>query len=328
MKRIILVCCLFVFTLVSVFSQSSFIQPVNIVSNYAEYHIIAWFEGHEKYECVEAFVYSQEKIRVIFTRHDQSQIDIWNGPVPVSAAFSKRESREGSAYFRLDSNGRDAQLKTISPEGEEVMLIYVGQAEPSSEYGGMTDPGSHAPDGGLPVFFRNKSSVSTKKSYIRFGNTKYSIPVDKEISVPPFFIGYEAFLSTGYYSFIIVTYGKTELPVFTGEQKGIISVSSENERGIKTINTDGGSSIIFSPALPDLFSLEEGKSHTVHFGIVFGSSGKEEVYGTLSAEKTTQGVILYMNPEYPSWAQKRRLKYAIEIEGESVSAQCSMNSER
>lgn len=328
MKRIILMCCLSVCAIASLFSQSSFIQPVSIVSNYAEYHIIAWFTGHDTYECVEAFVYSQEKIRVIFTRHDQSQIDIWNGPVPESIAFSKRESKAGYASFRLNTNGKDAQLKTISPEGEEVMLIYIGQADPSSEYGGLTDPGSHAPDGGLPVFFRNKSSVSTKKSYIRFGNTKYAIPVDKEISVPPFFIGYESYLSMGYYSFIIVTYGKTELPVFAEEQKGIEAALFENEKGITNITGDGGSSIIFNPALPDLLSLEEGKVQSVHFGIVFGSSGKEDVYGKMSVEKNEKQLILRLDPEYPSWAQTRRLKYTIDINEESISAQCVMNTER
>lgn len=328
MKKIMVACCLSVWSLVSVFSQNSFIQPINIVSNYAEYHIIAWFTGHEKYECVEAFVYSQEKIRVIFTRHDQSQIDIWNSSVPVSPAFSERESRAGYAYFRLAPNGRDAQLKTVSPEGEEVMLIYVGQAVPSSEYGGMTDPGSHAPDGGLPVFFRNKSSVSTKKSYIRFGKITYSIPVDKEISVPPFFMGYKSFLSTGYYSFIITAYGKTELPVFIEEQKGITSAVSGNEKGIRSISTDNGSSIIFSPALPDLLSMDEGEAQTVHFGIVFGSSEKEEVYGTISVKKSNQNSMLHLDPEYPSWAQARCLEYTIEINGENISAQCTMNSKR
>ena len=60
----------------------SFIQPFNLYFHYYDLHVMLYFVGHPEYEAVEAMINLQNSekplVRVIITRHDQTQIDYVN----------------------------------------------------------------------------------------------------------------------------------------------------------------------------------------------------------------------------------------------------------
>ena len=61
------------------------------------------------------------------------------------------------------------------------------------KYGGLTEPGGHAKDSALPVMYRGKSTLASKKSSILIDGISYKIPY--MVRVPIFFTGMK-----GYYT--------------------------------------------------------------------------------------------------------------------------------
>jgi hypothetical protein len=329
-------------------AETPVVLPFSFVSMNAKYHIIAWFEGHPEFEAVEAFVYGENRIRAILTRHDGSQIDVFSGTPDQSPVTAGREWYEGKCSFQLAKNGRDAELSVAMSGGNELTLCYFGQGKPDPKHGGLTDPGTHSPEGGLPAFFREASGVSGKKSYVRIGSASYAIPVDRDISKPPFFTGYRAYLSEGYASMIIPTTREMTIPALQtvgadGKETTRLVYNTDTTDNEVTVSMNGAiaevsavsssspaisgpgyhNAIHFTPPFPNLYALKDGEPVSCHFAITFGDGKKEEICGTVLTEKKGDTVTVRLLPDFPLWAKKSRaIRYTVRLNdtGATVSS--------
>jgi|GEM_PF-1616057 len=305
--------------------EARVIQPLYIHASIAEHHVIAWFDGHDTYEAVEAFVYSKDRIRAILTRHDNSQIDAWyfaTGETPE--IVSRRDHYDSPISFKMSSNGKDAELSMKTPEGEDLYLSFVGQDKPDPQYGGMTDPGLHSPDGGLPILYREASGTGAKASFVRIGGKRYTIPEDEAISAPPYFIAYTAFLSTGYHSFIFSTFPARQVPIAVPDAT-VTARERFGSAGIAAIAPAGRDELRFNPPLANLAALVDGASVSSRFAIFFDGRADEEVYGDAIASRSGNLVSLSLRPAYPAWARDARaMRYSIELVGDGAAVSASM----
>jgi len=307
--------------------------PFEIVAIHADYHIIAWFKGHPDYECVEAFVSGSDRIRAgsariraILTRHDQSQIDVFN--YEGADAAPERDSYAGHIEFSLEADKRDANLTMEMPDGKTLVLSYVAQTAPDPAYGGLTDPATHSPDGGLPAMYRKASSVSGPKSRVVIDGKSYPVPVDQKISKPPFFTGYSAFLSEGYESVFFRTFA--ERPAKTIRANHVAFAADGAASGIESICLSPERvELRFVPPLPDLIELPDHGTATSRFELSFSGERETSLYGTVTAVREGDEITVRMLPEFPLWAKaSRAMRYAIRVSGGEVTVRASMDDDR
>jgi hypothetical protein len=306
--------------------ESRIVQPFFILGSRAVNHVIVWFDGHETYVSVEAFVYSKDRIRVILTRRDNIQIDAVNFEGnEISPLASERERYVSKIDFRIADNGKDAELRLTTPEGEQLDLVYAGQGKPDTQYGGMTDTGLHSPEGGLPAFFRDASGVGAKGSFVRIGEKTYRVPEDKEISVPPFFTAYSAFLSTGYVSFILPTFPRQSFPVEPADGQNIVTRERAGVAEIVSIRGGGNTELRFNPPLANIVALKDGMKCGSRFAVFFNGAPTEEIYGTVEISKTGSRTTVSLKPEYPAWTKAvRSMVYEIALTGDTATVSAAM----
>lgn len=335
------------------------ITPFNSLGSLASYHVIAFFEGHDKYECVEAFIYKDEQsgeysFRAIMTDHDNQQVDyVTTEELYKVRKNSKldidREVKYTEGNFILDKNGIDYILQFKIDEDNEIKIVYIGRDKPDSTWGGITDPGGHSPDGGLPMMYRNRSSIGTKNSYVSINNEKYEIAIDESITHRPFFIGYSTFFSEDYYFTLLPTYesisDKSEYLLnnssdkqFTIENQStsnIIYLNPDNDYNeiIKIRNKSSFSAdknaymdMDFNPSFPNLNAMEVGESTKIKFAISFSISEKEEIYGYIHINKpSNEEITVKLLPSYPGWAKyNRNMIYKIILQEDKVLMKSGM----
>lgn len=307
------------------------VLPFEVISVHADYHVIAWFAGHPDYECVEAFVEGPERIRAILTRHDQTQIDIFN--YPGADAAPERDSRAGKIEFALTRDRLGAKLTLEMPDGKTLVLSYVAQTAPDPAYGGLTDPGTHALDGGLPAMFRKASSVSGPKSRVLIDGKTYPIPIDQKISKPPFFTGYSAFMSEGYESVFFRTFAERPAQTIPAHRVAFASGNAESgsaESGIESvILSPDRVTLRFNPPLRAPLELPDGETETSRFELSFSGEREPSLYGTVRASRKGDGITVRLLPEYPVWAKASRgMRYDIRVSGTDVSVKAAMDADR
>lgn len=335
------------------------INPFNALGSLASYHVIAFFEGHDKYECVEAFIFQNEhsgeySFRAIMTDHQNNQIDyVTSKELYEVRKNSKldinREVKYTDGNFHLDKNGTDYILQFNIDNENEVRIVYIGMGKPESQWGGITDPGGHSPDGGLPMMYRSKSSIGTQNSYVRINNIKYDIAIDESISHKPFFIGYSTFFSEDYYFTLLPTYesliDKDEYILnkdidnqFTIQNQSTINIlyinpnNNYNEivkiRNKSSFSTDKNAymDMDFNPPFPNVNAMEVGESTQIKFAISYNTSNSEEVYGYLKVNKKTNNDInIQLLPSYPGWAKNnRKMTYNITLKEEKIFMKAGM----
>lgn len=316
-------------------AEERVVVPFRVLNLRAAYHVMAWMADHPELESVEAFVYDDDRIQTILTRHDGTQIDILT---PALAAVldtgKRRERREGEASFRVESGGKDAFLSVAVSGGPRIELRYRGQDLPDSSHAGMTDPGLHDPSGGLPAFYREKSSVSGPRSKITIDGREYAVPIDEEISMPPFFTAYSAFLTVGFHAAIIGTYPEEGLPsigpglrfsdrLTEGEVRladgatGAFPVAEVAAIAYSSPSlgpSDRPCELRFNPPLANPLALAEGVRAESRFALSFEPGAEDEVYGTVTVERSGDVAIVTLEPAYPRWARDARaIRYRIDL---------------
>jgi hypothetical protein len=326
------------------------ISPFNLLAYTSTYHIIGFFDGHPQFECIEAFIFQkklpsgQPSIRAILTKHDKTQIDFVN---EKELLRSEREVYFSQIYFDYTTKDNSASLRFTSNDGVEVFFSYKSAYSPSAQYGGMTDVRGHSPRVGLPLLYRDKSAVATKKCFVRFDDKKYPITMDEEISQPPFFVAYMAYFSEGYHCLFFRTFKKTfSLDEFSAVhiKENLLRLAVgpsnndlviKNNDGINEIaeivcyspefSADRNSKIVFNPAFPNLQAMQANQTIECRFAVYFDNS-KAEVYGDLIIHKDTQNhVSIDFIPHYPGWAkQNRSMRYDILLKRDSIQIQSQM----
>lgn len=334
-------------------AESRVVIPFDMVGMYAEHHVIAWFSGHSEFEAVEAFVYGKGHVRAILTRHDGSQIDAFNySPSAGMDESPNREQYSTKISFDLAKNGRDARLELAMPDGKPLVLSYVGQGKPNARHAGLTDPGIHSSDGGLPAMYRKASSVSGPKSTVTIDGTAYAIPMDQAISHPPFFTAYSAFLSDGYESLFMRTFAEKEMPAIpcvegtasplpayrTGIsenritpawKKGVAEVDSIRSSSDAISGSGHAVELRFTPPFPNLASMGANETASVSFGVRFEGASAASITGSVLVERSGDRVTVTLLPEEPSWAKATRsIRYDILLADGGARVSASMNGPR
>ena len=184
----------------AIFGPAPLIQPFALDFERYGWHIMLYFEGHPRYESVEAMLREragqQPLIRAILTRHDQTQIHYLNDDAMMQGMAASPPALQYAAMTCCHSvgNGRPrARLSFCTSEGEEIDIDLRAAGKPSPKYAGLTAPGGHAATSALPVMYRESSTLAHPKSRLRIDGRAYAIP--RKAWVPLFFTGMK-----GYYS--------------------------------------------------------------------------------------------------------------------------------
>ncbi len=300
--------------------STSIAHPFKAVSTYASYHLIAWIDGHPAWESVEAFVYSDSAIRAIITRKDKSQFDIVCGMSLGQQTSATREWYPGEISFTINRSGKKARLDLVTHEGDTVCVDYIGQGKPDTQHAGLCDPRGHSPDGGMPVLYREKSSIADSASSIRINGKRYAIPENVEQSVRPWFIAWSAYLSIGYSSFIVTSYGEQDpvqgKPAEASEESPSGSSpsawsTSPDCTGISRIlfpctAGEGLNAMCFEPAFPDPDALLEGEEWQCAIWYEIEGAQDPVIKGDLALKREGNLVEVIVHYREPSWARESR----------------------
>lgn len=179
-----------------------FLQPLAVSYEPYDYHVMLYFKGHPAYEAVEAMIQEHGReipyIRVIMTRHDQSQVEYINDSPTVERIKAKNGGREcyyaPIQYTHLQIKEQHHFLLTYAAQnGDAVVFDFRSAGKARSWFAGLVDPGEHARDSSLPIMYREKSTLADPGCKITINGIAYKIPV--KIWVPLFFKGLQ-----GYYS--------------------------------------------------------------------------------------------------------------------------------
>jgi len=331
---------------------SKIIVPFFPIVYRAPYHLISFFDGDPDYESAEGFVFDKllpdgnPAIRVIMTYHNKTQEDYFNFDISSDGVRENRPTFRTDISWTTAINGRDYQLLFKLKDSRELSIVFLSDTPLSSRWGGLTDIEGHSPEGGLPLFFREASGIALKQSYVRIQNKHFPISINKQISFPPFFTGYKAYVSKGFNSFILPTFTIQE-PLETFLLKGnnykINSVVTQQNiildptspyKEISEIRCSSPelspghfSSIKFSPSFPNLALLKVGSKAEVQFIFSFNSEKEVSVSGNMMIEKTgPEAAVIISNPTKPDWARNsRKMKYTVTWDENTVNIKSEMN---
>ncbi|MDA3850034.1 MAG: hypothetical protein PF447_02050 [Spirochaetaceae bacterium] len=336
------------------YSQTSdmVICPFLPLSSTAEYHIMAYFKGHEIYESIEAFVFNGETeqgdspIRATLTRHDKSQVDYFNFDINPATEDDRQRWYNSSIHFVYEDNGLGGLLEFTDNSGNDFSLVYKADRGVSEQNGGLTDVGEHSPHGGLPLFYREKSGIGSENCYVQINNQTYEVPVDEAVTKRPFFVAYMAYISKGFNSVIYST-GVTQLQkesfqVQENQDEIVLTydtfestfkiVTSSGVPEIKEIlsrnpwvSPDSFTTMIFDPPFPNLVAMNTGETFNLGFQIDFDVA-QGLVYGDITVHKLNdRQVYVEMNPLSPSWAvDSRAMKYILNYQEQQVEIEAKM----
>jgi len=160
------------------------LQPFPLRFRRDDLHVMAFFEGHPRYEAVEAMIRlgtdGRHAIRAILTRHDQSQIDhINDAELLASFQETERECCRREIDLQLESLGeaRRARLQFRSFKDERVVLDLVTCGRPDPTRGGLVDPGRHSAHTSLPLMWRGASTLADPRTKVTIDDVEFIVPV-------------------------------------------------------------------------------------------------------------------------------------------------------
>ncbi len=339
------------------------VQPFDLRSLVDDLHVIAYFEGHPRYEAVEAMVRRRAGrpplVRAILTHHDQTQIDHLNDRHIVSelsrsgaarsAVFSDVNLEEGIA-----AGAPSATIKFASASGEQIVFRVQAAAPPDSARGGLTDPGRHASDSSLPIMVRARSSMAGMGTAVEIDGVAYPVPA--RVNRPPHFVGLHGFY-TEQHEMGLVRAGMRRMTVQepveieldshwrytttegesveyrvvnkTGNGRLLIALQSNERREVITASTRGKAlevhEIECGPADRTSRGLVLHFSPAEHFAISVGSFEKV-VAGTWSALAAANPSLhtFQLVPAIPAWAISRPVSVVVERRAAELSLNVSI----
>jgi hypothetical protein len=317
--------------------------PFHLITYTSDHHIIAFFDGHDVYESVEAFIFPEDDrglpIHAILTRHDNSQVDYINRESMLSPI---RDSHTADIDFDYRDRGKAAMLSFADERGNAWKLIYLADYAVSSEWGGLIDVGGHSPDSSMPLFCYDEAGIASEGSYVSENGKKYAIALDRQASKPPFFIAYRAYVSKGYNAAIFLAGEACErlerFSVKDGTDKaayfndGVTQTAELEWKGpvpeVRSITASSGIyspdrsvTVRFNPPLPNFHAMAPGTECLVRFDISFDTT-EDLVYGTIRVNKQdNETVEMEMQPAYPAWAARtRRMLYRLTEESDQLKS--------
>jgi hypothetical protein len=186
------------------------LQPFELRFFADDLHVMAFIDGHPKYESVEAMIRRNADgtaaVRAILTRGDQSQIDHVNEHALVRTAVAGRETHFSEIAFSEPpaepEPGRAARavVEFTSCDGESVLLDVVSAGLPDTGRGGLSSPGTHALHGALPLMVRGASALASERTRVVIDGRPYAIP---EKFRTPQFVAYDGYFTRSHHMAIV-----------------------------------------------------------------------------------------------------------------------------
>jgi hypothetical protein len=163
---------------------SGVVQPFFLRFRRDDLHVMTTFEGHPKYEAVEAMIkgrpHGEFSIRAILTAHDQSQMDHVNDDALLSEmSGAQREICRRAIDLKLSQqcSKSSARIEFVSLAGERVIFEVTTVGQPDRAGGGLTDPGRHSATTSLPIMWRGASALAGPETQVHIDGVRYEVPV-------------------------------------------------------------------------------------------------------------------------------------------------------
>lgn len=321
------------------------ILPFKGLAYKADYHVMAYFNGHDVYESVEAFIFIKDdgyEFKAIMTDHNNRQVDyISSDALKIKGDKGTkitRKSKKTTGEFKLSKNGKDYTFSFKLEDNSKISIYYKGFTKPNVKNGGMTDPEGHSPNVGIPMMLRSFSGIGSKKCYVEIDNKRYNITVDEKISVKPFFTGYKTYLTNEFFFALLPSHITEEGIIYNDSSSREYIIETplgynkvtlrhnnevENIKYYSKISRDPKSymEINFNPALPNMAALIKSQKLLVDFNISFSNKDEVQISGKVKIEKDEEGTVqLLLSPEYPLWAKgNRQMSYDILLDNDKVN---------
>ncbi len=341
-------------------------QPFDIEYTHYDYHVMLFFEGHPRYESMEAFIREgpDRSIRVTLTDNGQTQTDYLEDESAV-AAFGKRGidrdvRAAGIDYARKEAGGETSiSLKLVTKHGEEVAFTLVSSGRPDAKYGGLVDVKGHSPDTSFPIIYCEASTLAGPKSSISFDGISYAIPV--KVDASPFFVGLEGYFSKGMHIAVIrkgsrdvlvqsspvafsvgdswqirdgdasetwtITERNGEKLVIECPKQRIAANLSGGEIAIERIECKGPQvDKAFSITFAPRLELSASNSGKPSAFNISVAGKRNVVTGNASASRDGSSVSYRLNPQKPAWTRSRNVLVTLKPAGDSSRWDCSIGN--
>lgn len=180
------------------------VNPIPLQYVDDDWHVIAFFSGHPRFECVEAMFSPGAdgtfSVRAILTRHDQTQVDFVNDPGLLAGELAAERTRV-LRKMEVDVGEHDGlpvvEVRFDSLENESVVLRLACASRPDPSRGGLTDPGAHALGSSLPLMWRAASAVAGAASSVHIAGVRYPMP--EVFRQGPHFVAHQGFCTQGFH---------------------------------------------------------------------------------------------------------------------------------
>ncbi|AEJ19933.1 hypothetical protein [Gracilinema caldarium] len=338
-------------------SYSYIINPFDIFYEKNDIHIMLYFLNHPKYESIEAMINDADttQIRVILTKHDQTQIDYLNNQDKLNRIISDGTIRK--TYFaEIEYKKEIIELKpaismSFRTADQEMIDFYLScSSAPSKKFAGLTNPEGHSAETSFPIMFREMSALANDKSKIIIDGKNYEIPV--LVNIPIFFKGMKGYYSELFKMAVIRTGEKkldiTQYPskIALGEkwvysngtneteyvisrlENGYIEISSKMflVRGIVKNNSIGILSVSTYPSNNEgsmLIQFEKpifsNLSMVVETNFRINIDSHEDlITGKLIYDNNQLTQRFRLMPNEPSWARKRNIQIEVQNDNNKV----------
>ena len=338
-------------------SYSYLINPFDTFYEKNDIHIMLYFLNHPKYESIEAMINDADttQIRVILTKHDQTQIDYLNNQEKLNRIISHGTIRK--TYFaEIEYKKEIIELKpaismSFRTADQEMIDFYLScSSAPSKNFAGLTNPEGHSAETSFPIMFREMSALANDKSKIIIDGKNYEIPV--LVNIPIFFKGMKGYYSELFKMAVIRTGEKkldiTQYPskIALGEkwvysngtneteyvisrlENGYIEISSKMilVRGIVKNNSIGILSVSTYPSNNEgsmLIQFEKpifsNLSMVVETNFRINIDSHEDlITGKLIYDNNQSTQRFRLMPNEPSWARKRNIQIEVQNDNNKV----------
>jgi len=178
------------------------IQPFFLRFQREDLHVMAFFDGHPRYEAVEAMITGRENgghsIRAILTGHDQHQTDYVNDEA-LLAQMRGAERRICMRPIAFHAEPREpgihVTLEFVSLAGERVVLDLTTVGPAQAAGAGLSDPGQHSAASSLPLMWRGASAMAGPQTAAIIDGIAYPCPVKFRT---PALVAHEGYYTEGH----------------------------------------------------------------------------------------------------------------------------------
>ena len=335
------------------------VQPFFLRFRRDDLHVMTAFEGHPRYEAVEAMIKKRPNgefsIRAIPTAHDQSQTDHVNDDALLAEMRgAQREICHRAIDLKLSQqcNKSSAQVEFVSLAGEQVIfeVTTVGQPDPAG--GGLTDPGRHSATTSLPIMWRGASALAGPKTRVHIDGARYEVPVKIRRNS---FVAHEGYYtelhSMGAIRAGVVTLRLVEKPDHpdvgakwrfenSGQTLDYCVTARTTDGELRIAKLDGTGETITARLVRDRLDVTEIKlpvavSSQEGLALKFDGSGgfqlfveeaKSLVFGHTAVMESSDLSIIELSPMQPNWARGRAVRVACSREGDSFTFASTIGS--